>query len=173
MTSFVHLESQISVIYFSEVTNGAEIAELMASSGSDRSWTAAAATMIYSSQHVRAAALRALINEQDKRLKTKQSWHSELLYYLAGTTKISDAMTQFGVNSSTTQMAVVLLNADEDLQKTVRQLVKGSELSENEFNSHSSSKKEALIRMFKLTHSEVNLGDIDMTIITKIATKDI
>ncbi len=121
------------------------------------------------------AAKRALINDSQGKLKTRQNLDAEVKYYLSGSNKISECVRQFTPQSSSSQIGIVVCRAaDFDLFSSAAAVVKGVEMSDETFCSDvylSPTKIESINAMFKIASTEA--GSLESIIISKLAVKDI
>lgn len=140
------------------------------------------ASLVLSDRHARFAALKAIIANQECVLKTKISWHSEWLYFLSGTTHITEALNAYGLKplkEDTSGDVIIFAIHSNDLEKleetrsSIREFVNGQEISFEEFNEETARKEQAIATIFKLTTHERAIASVEDGIIMKIACKNV
>src|SRR3569623_1688342 len=114
MTSYVGIEECMAVYYVRDVKNAVAVLRAMTESGNNRNWTACDVQAVWNTYHIKCAALKAIIGQSQNRLKTKVSWHAEVLYQLSPSTNISEALRQYGINENTTEIAFVIYLQDHN-----------------------------------------------------------
>lgn len=186
----VHCES-ITIHVFKEVQNADELCALVLQDGEDsvsESLRGAVIdlSLVVSAFHLKQAAFRALTSEKNGTMKTK-SLSSEILYCLAATCKISEALKQYRINSESRLIAVVDLETTTSMLETsataevitissVLQSIVGVRREEDFLNSEdfqSPDKRSSLMAVFKLHADEVRMNSLEDAIATRLAAKDI
>jgi len=120
---------------------------------------------------VHAAAARALLCDQSKRLTTK-SLHAELVFNLSGSRNVSESFRRFGVSDDCTSLAVCVFDADDaTLEKTLA-LVDGTATSVDELGQHLTPADVKLIKKYyKIQDQELTNSSLADAITCLIATK--
>lgn len=119
--------------------------------------------------------MRALINESQGKLKTKQTIDIEFKYFLSVSCKISECVRQYTPVSSSKQLGIVACHFEDRSQfNNIISRIKGVEIGEEIFASSTfltPSKVESIKSLFKIAPTEA--GSLESIIISKIAVKDI
>ena len=82
-------------------------------SSSSSRWVAIDLTLVVSLFHLKVAIHHAITNEGKGKMRTKKV-QSEVMYYLSGSSKYNDAIQDYSINSTSTFIAFVLLNKNDD-----------------------------------------------------------
>lgn len=152
---------------------------------------------VYNSRHLQNACVKALMNQQKQKLKTKTSWHHEVCYCLSSSTKINESITMYsaltslslqssditGIDKNTLMIAMLTYN-DNDIDiiemDRVNSLIEHddmtSRISEEEFNNQSMNditKCDEIHRLYNSTEKERKLYSLESIICTRIGVKDI
>lgn len=131
--------------------------------------------------HILNALHRSLQNAQVGKMKTK-TLPAELLYQLSSTGKINEAIKQFSVSETTTDLAVVFLALNEEVAaqyssvyEDVCSRIPATEfpLSELEGRLLTAEKKSKISKVFKLTPREITSSRFSDAISMRLAMKDI
>ena len=137
--------------------------------------------LVASEFHLKSAIHRGLFRFAEGAGKTKAAL-TEVLYNLANTGNINEAIRQFLVTKDTTEFAVLRIADDAEtvalydeittalLRDTAVEEFSLSELSET--LRENAEKREKLKNVFKLTVQESAANEIELAVITKLALKD-
>lgn len=126
--------------------------------------------------HLQSAIIRSKSNQQGK-MKTK-FLATEILYQLANTGKISEAIIQYSLPSKTNAVALVRLNSNESTIQEYNQLchevIQGEEINPNEIESLllTEEKRGILFKIFKFSPQEMQCP-LDDILSTKLCLKDV
>ncbi len=175
MQNFDHLENQIRIRVFENVSNAGEIASASAGQGSV---TFIDLSTVYSYTLLKYACLRASINESQGRLKTRQTVDVEIKYYLSASSKISECvrvLTPSGEGTCPLLALVSTRDADASLLQSIAEKVNGQERDPQEAldgpAAQTEAKASALKAAFKIGPTE--FGSLESIIISRLAVKDL
>lgn len=184
--NFEQMEA-FQIQYFSAIDNVDEIvaklAEIAPESGGDVEVNNGAIidlALVVSEFHIRVAAARACTNRANEKMKTK-SLMSEIMYQMAGTTKISEALLQFQVKPTTQSLAIIRSTSSEapspDHLSSLAQLVRGTEsdialLCCSE--TLNTDKINHIVKVFKISKLELEATtSVEDIVVSRIAMKDL
>lgn len=112
------------------------------------------------------AANKAIHNDRSGKMKTR-SLHSELLFNLSPTNKISSSLNRFGINGEATKILVVVLGSEADA-KSVMSRVDGKPVNLEQLCEVTNKAK--IRDVYKLTEYHDNLLG---SVLTAMAVKDL
>ncbi|KAJ1414799.1 kinase binding protein CGI-121-domain-containing protein [Ochromonadaceae sp. CCMP2298] len=169
----MELDRRVKVSTFSGVTNAAVLIEGMGGEEPGGRFAIVDLGLVCSHFHLAAAVFKALYNEEQGRMKTK-SISSEVMYQLSSTTKINEALRQYGVKPESTLVAFVSIDEDPLCAQLLAK-VEGSVLDSELLGSPqflTAEKVSIIAKAFKLTKEELQFSSLDDAIATRLATKD-
>ena len=117
------------------------------SSSSSSRWVAIDLTLVVSLFHLNVAIHHAIANEKKGKMKTKVI-QSEVKYYLSGSSKYSEAIQDYSINSNSTFIAFIYLNNDnndsnndDEINKMTSMInsIGGIKVDSNEINNNYSN----------------------------------
>ena len=79
----------------------------------DSRWIAIDLSLVVSLFHLKVAIHHALMNEKKGKLKTKKI-HSDVKYYLSGSSKYNEAIKDYSINNDSNFIAVIFLNDESN-----------------------------------------------------------
>ena len=170
MSSTLELENRIRIFGFEGVTNSSVIAESMRE---DVRFAVVDLSLVCSVFHLRSAAYKALLNEQQTNMKTK-SISAEILYQLSATTNINESLKQHRVHIESQFIAFVVVD-DDSVSLELMSRVEGKVLDLNALDSPAvltAEKASTLAKYFKITAQELEISSLENSIATRIAMKD-
>lgn len=154
-----------SIMLFGDVTNCSELRRLVLEGSLEVCLIRA--SLVVDLFQVQCAMARVLAK---KRLKTK-SMLSEVLYVLGPTGNIRDSLTQMGAQDGDSAVIVVRLDDPEDKHlKMLLERIKGRQLPLETIPQFTDS--DAVVKLFKVTESELSAGSLLDAVVTRIALKD-
>eukprot|EP01025_Chloroclados_australasicus_P067512 TRINITY_DN93408_c0_g1_i1.p2 TRINITY_DN93408_c0_g1~~TRINITY_DN93408_c0_g1_i1.p2 ORF type:complete len:174 (-),score=22.02 TRINITY_DN93408_c0_g1_i1:260-781(-) len=115
---------------------------------------------------VHLAAFKALSDKAADSLTT-HSLHSDIVFNLAGSRHISQALNTFGVSPDTKHLLVARLDATPEELDTIRSVVSGSEISVDECLAFRNL--ERLRKLYKTSDEELKVGTIADVALSKLA----
>lgn len=136
--------------------------------------------LIVSEFHLKSSIVKALLNQEQKSMKTK-AIASEVLYQCAATGKINEAIKQFGFQPNASTFAVIVLNNERssDVNKHFHDLCHLLNIDFDEFPieelEYSCTPEKAVLigKVFKLTSQEVALSRLGDVVMMRLALKGI
>lgn len=165
--SVIAMDSAIHIFAFENVSNASEILEIM---DETQRFAVVDLSLVCSKCHLLAAAFKSLQNEMNCSMKTK-TISTEILYQLASTTKINEAISQYGLKSDSKEIAFIFVDSDHQCISKIN----GTPLDLDTLSSPTYMIPEKIInisRHFKITPQELEISPIEDAILTRLATKD-
>jgi len=107
---------------------------------------------------------------QRRQKLTTQTLHSELVFNLAGSKHITDALTRFGVTDASTTLLVARFDASADDLAALRALVKGTEV--DVAGLEALRDQAAMRKAFKCSDQELHVGSLCDAALCKFAARD-
>jgi hypothetical protein len=186
MTSYLELERQIHVLLIDNCQHTERLIEWM-NGTTDRRWTAFRLDFVFNSHHVRFAALKSMILQSQQKLKTKLSWHNEVLYQLSPSSSISESMSNFQLRANDTLIGFVIWESMDStcdaIASELLKLTQGVLISHDGFDAlaHQAQgddeskrmKYEQIKKLFQIPDEELDVCGMESAIETRIATKDV
>ena len=170
MVGTQQLEEKIKIYGFERVTNIPLLLELLRD---EIRCAIVDLSTICSLFHLKSAALKALLNEQQGHMKTK-SLSAEILYQLSPTTKINDSIKHYGASQEATNIAIIVID-DDAVGLDLLASVEGISLDLNLLGAQpylSLDKAANIAKFFKITAQELEISSLEAAVITRLATKD-
>ena len=117
-------DKNCSVVLFRQVKNCAEIKKKLLKGEIDAT-ILNAALVVPNHLQLFVAANKACLNEKRGKMLTK-TVHTEVLYYLSPTRKVSESLKMFGIDEQVTDLVVLVFEEDgEDKISNIKELIQG------------------------------------------------
>ena len=160
------------ILIFKNVQNAITIQELFLKNS--LIGTAVDLINVYHEFHIKLATHKALWNEAKGSMKTKNIT-SEILYHLSPSTKINDAILKFTPSENSKDIATIIIIQDNEQIQNLKKIIDGAEVEISYLNEilQDDSKKENMIKSFKITKQELEVASLIDIISSRISTKDI
>lgn len=179
MRDLTELERTITIKLYKDIRNAEEL-RTITKDDTNNYYAVVDLHNVYNIFHIKTATMKALVNSYTKKMKTR-SLSTEILYQLASTTKINEALSQFSIKSNSNSIGVIIIDdtqgnslsgnsvvnsdasfvdsgansgkgTDTNSAQEFLKLVNGTELEPSEFDSISMSNKEKADKMKGMFH---------------------
>ena len=170
----IHQVGQVelpTLLFFTSVQNPLETKKYVEQCGNGS--VAVSTSYVLNSMHLKVSVHKSLLNKLQSRMKAK-SISSEILYQLSPSCKINAAVKQFEATSSSTDIAIILINQTEEIAIQMKNVVVGNEIDQNTFDTIiAESKISSICKFFNISAEELLISSVSNALMMKIALKDI
>jgi len=164
----------LRVLAFAEVANAAELRAAILAGQLRPEAALINATVVAGETALLSAAAKALLAAGRGRLITK-GLHSEVVFALAGSKHISEALRRFGVGEDTTSLLVATFDADDAALEQLAARVQGRLLNVSapgRLAAHLQAVADAqlLCKYYKVGETELGVGPLEDAVVSRIAS---